>query len=123
MGFGFKETDKSGFCVCGKKKKTRIKIIKTTDANKIKIERHPNSAITKLPAVGASIGDAPRIKISNEITEALLSGGKKSRTIAIAATEPTQPLKACKNRITNNSFIEFDVLHNTVTIMYKTRPM
>ena len=122
MCFGFNETERSGFCVCGKKKKIRIKIIKTTDASKIKIERHPNIAITRLPAVGASIGEAPRIKISNEITEALLSGGKKSRTIAIAATDPTQPLNACKNLIINNPFIEVDVLHKTVAIMYKKRP-
>ena len=55
--------------------------------------------------------------------EALLSGGKKSRTIAIAATEATQPLNACKKRITSKAFIELDVLQIIVATIYKHKPM
>ena len=92
-------------------------------ARKINTYRQPNDATIKLPAVGASIGETPRIKISNEITEALLSGGKKSRTIAIAATEATHPLSACKKRITSKAFTDLEVPQIIVATMYKHKPV
>ncbi|HLZ15394.1 MAG TPA: hypothetical protein VKQ08_00040 [Cyclobacteriaceae bacterium] len=46
------------------------------------------------PAVGASKGDTPMIKNSSEKTLALSFTGKKSRTIAIAATQATLPPSA-----------------------------
>ena len=75
------------FALQVEKKNTITKMINTIIARKINTYRHPNDVTIKLPAVGASNGETPRIKISNEIKDALFSGGKKSRTIAIAATE------------------------------------
>ena len=53
----------------------------------------------KLPVVGASMGDKPNINTSKEIILALSSAGKKSSTMAIAATEALDELDAPVVRI------------------------
>ena len=76
----------------------------------------------KLPAVGASNGEAPNINTRNEIMLALLCTGKKSLTIAMAATEATQPPIACKNRMIHNASMVLVVKQPIVAMMYKISP-
>src|SRR5690606_38217522 len=56
--------------------------------------------ITKLPTVGAKMGEMPMTSMSMENTLALSAGPKKWRTIAREATMPPQLPNACTNRYT-----------------------
>ncbi len=60
--------------------------------------------------VGASNGDTPNINTSKEIILELSFTGKKSRTIAMAATAATQPVSAWKNLNNNNALIELKAI-------------
>ena len=51
-----------------------------------------------MPTVGASNGDTAMNRNSRDSTRAASSRGKKSRTIATAATWATHPPSACTNR-------------------------
>ena len=122
IGLGLREIVLSALWPSGKKKKTNIKMIQVIAANAIKTVCHPQVTIIKLPAVGASNGDTPKIKTRNEITLALFSTGKKSLTIAIAATDATQPPMACIKRITQSPSMVFVVKQPMVARMYKIKP-
>ena len=51
-----------------------------------------------LPMVGASSGETPIMRKRRENTLALSLAGKKSRTMAMAATWATQPPRASRKR-------------------------
>ena len=83
----------------------------TIAASTTNTQCHPNESIIKLPMVGASSGDAPSISTSKEIILELSCTGKKSRTIAMAATAATQPVSAWKNLNSNSALIELKAIH------------
>ena len=58
----------------------------------------PKCTATKTPTVGASSGDALKIKISSEMILAVSRAGKKSRTMAMEATCAAHPPSACTKR-------------------------
>ena len=91
-------------------------------ANTIKTVCHPQAVIIKLPAVGANNGEAPKINTSNEMIDALCFTGKKSLTIAIAATDATHPPIACTNRMIQRPSIVLIVKQPMVAMMYNIRP-
>ena len=103
---GRSETDSSGSLPSGRKKNTTIKSSAAMAASKAKTTLQFQAVTINPPIVGASIGETPSMSISNEIMRALSLDGKKSNTIAIAATAATQPLSASKNRINQNISIE-----------------
>ena len=123
IGFGFKEIVLSAGAPLGRKKNITIKTIATITASAINIYCQLNLLTIKLPIVGASKGERPTTKISSEIIEALFSGGNKSCTKVIAATDATHPLNACINLNSNNISIEVDVAQLSVAIMYKIKPI
>ncbi len=122
IGAGFNEIVLSGACPSGKKKNTSTKIINVMAASMIKTKCQPHQPTIKLPTVGASNGDAPSINTRNEMTTALFSTGKKSLTMAMAATEATQPPNAWINLMTHNISIVPAVKQPMVAMMYKTSP-
>ena len=122
MGFAFNETLVSGLCPSGRKKTVTIRIRKTIRASTINTHRHPNPVATKPPRVGASNGESPITSISNENTLALCSTGKKSRTMARAATQATQPPKACKNRSATSVSVLCACIHPMHVKMKIMRP-
>ena len=75
IGFGRSDMETSGGLDCGRKMNTSSITMNAMDARVIKMERHPKAAATKLPALGASIGDRLMIRIRNEMIEALFPGG------------------------------------------------
>src|SRR5882762_6436521 len=111
---GMRDIVVSGLCPSGRKKKTTTKIIMAITASVTKTKRQFDAATIKLPTVGANNGDAPNINISKEMILELLSAGKKSSTIAIAATDATHPLRAWIKRISHNISIELDKAHPIV---------
>ena len=66
-------------------------------AKKINIECQPKAAVKYPPSVGAIMGETPTTNIKEEKTFALSSTGKRSLTIARAATNPEQLPNACNN--------------------------
>src|SRR5438132_6032110 len=109
MGLGISETVVSGGAPCGKKKNTTTNKSAVIAASKINTYCHPKLLTTKLPAEGASKGERPITNTSSDMIDALFSGGKKSCTIAMAATEETQPPRACANRIISRLLIVLQV--------------
>ena len=111
MGFAFNETLVSGLCPSGRKKIVTIKIRNTISANTINTQRHPSPVAIKPPRVGASNGERPITNINKENTLALCSTGKKSRTMASAATHATQPPSACKKRSATSASVDWACIH------------
>ena len=74
------------------------------------------------PIVGATMGDAPSTSINNANTLAFCSIGKRSRTMAIAATPATQLPIACTNRRPISASISPAKKQPTDAMMYTAKP-
>ena len=82
----------------------------------------PSCTATNTPTLGASIGDALITKMSNEMILAVSWAGKKSRTMAIAATPAAQPPTACTNRSAMSDSTFRANRHNTDATMNNHSP-
>src|SRR5690606_2525050 len=98
MGRGSNDSPGLGPWLSGKKKMTAAKMPAVMTANTTNMPCQSQCAITKLPTVGANIGEMPMTSMSMENTLALSVGPKKSRTMAREATMPPQLPSACTNR-------------------------
>jgi hypothetical protein len=122
MGFGNRDTETSADLLSGSAKYTDTKVTRPMEARMIKIDCHPNIAVTYPPVVGAIIGDTATTSISKENIFAFSFTGNISRTIALAATIPAQPPNACNNLIAISASAE---VHNAQPIeasTYKVNP-
>ena len=73
----------SGPLLSGRRKITVTSNKAVIEASTRKTASHPKAAITKLPTVGAMIGETPRMRMSNENIFAFSFTGNTSRTIAL----------------------------------------
>jgi hypothetical protein len=103
IGPALSEIPGSGGCPSGKKRMTTINIKNVRIARTRKTHCQPNPVAINPPNVGASRGDNPMTSTNNEKILALCSTGKKSRAMASAATQATQPPNACIKRSTTKA--------------------
>src|SRR5260221_5520230 len=94
MRFGLRETDASGLWPSGSNVKVSASIMKAFAPNRIKIHLQPRAETRALPMEGGSSGETPMMRKSRERILAVSFTGKKSRTMAMAATCAAQPPSA-----------------------------
>jgi hypothetical protein len=93
----------AGSSVSGSRKWTHSPTAKAISAIPPKIQRHPASAITAWPKLGASIGTTMNTVVMVDIIRAIRSPAKRSRMIAPGSTVSPALPTACSARTTSSA--------------------